>query len=444
MRRLVVMITLFFVVTQAATAAPPRLGQLKHLPEPDSWKMGIFEPRGQDMLSTTSYYGLPHFDTWLDLFVRDDTGQWFVTAQHMVQDGTHVKTGGVLLNAGLMSQPFGLAMVPNPSYRSWLDGATQSLTADDQVDWNIRDPYADEDLAYGPRTLSWRSADGAIDLKGELVAPGSWYYLPTPQEAGSDKSDMYYANQYYTVSGTYSGRQVSGQVIIENLWGNVRYDNTWWVNHRSGNWTAWTTTYDDGTTEYGQFFCGPYGARGGVISDNKGHQVLQSNQINGYVDEKDAVDTPQKIRFEFGDGQQWQYTGDPTATILPQDGLGTSLSGGIVERIGEKRKVVSGHAVQLTAHAMCDPEELSPPAAPARMRLRVRPRVIRAGRSTRVRIVVRPAQAGVAIRVAGRRVLTDVRGRATITLHPRQAGRLRVRARRAGRQPASARVRVVR
>ena len=355
-------------------ASIPRLGQLRSLPQPDHWAMGIFDPLGQDLLITKKYYGLSHADTWLDVFVRDGAGTWFVDAQHMTQWtcpdtlllvitgpgcelGPQMSPGG--FNSGLVSQPLGIAMVPNPLWRAWTGHDTQTVLPDDHVEWTIPASFQTQHLIYGPQQFAWTSNDGTIDLTGTLVSPGSWYYLPTQTQAGGDTSNMYYDNAYYKVSGMYSGKHVTGYTIIENLWDNVSYDDTWWVKHRAGNWTAWTTTYANGTTQYGQFFCGPYGARGAVISDNKGRDVLQTNSINAYTEQADATGTPQKIRFALSNGQQWQYIGDPSATILPQDALGTSLSLGIVEPVGSTEKVISASAVQLTAGKMCAPEPLS-------------------------------------------------------------------------------------
>lgn len=353
-------------------AAVPRLGQVGALPAPDTWKLGIFEPLGRDMQITDTYYGLHHTDTWLDLFVRTASGEQYVTAQHLTQAtctdtlvslfagydaqcgvGPVVKEGG--FNIGLMSQPLGLAMAPNPLWRSWVGHPTQTLLPDDEVQWSIPDPFSQESLIYGAGAFAWTSADGAIDLTGSLVAPGSWYYLPTPREAGAATSNSYYDNAYYRVSGMYSGQRVSGYIIIENMWGNVPYDETWWLHHRQSNWTAFTTTYSNGLTEYGQFFCGAYGARGAVISNNLGQLVARTYKVNADLEAKDPLGTPMSYRYVFPDGQQWQYTGDPKATILPG---GSSLSLGTVTPVGSKLKVVSASAVQLTDGKWCAPESL--------------------------------------------------------------------------------------
>jgi hypothetical protein len=435
----------------AAKDEPRRMGQLEQLPQPDTWSLGIFDPLGSQLDVTKRYYGLRHTDTWLDLFVQNDAGQWFVTAQHLsdaicsdltVADlavtqpdpdcgiGPNYHMAG--FNLGLLSQPAGLAMVPNPQWRPWTPGnPTQEILPDDHVKWTIPTLASTESLVYGPQRIQWASTDGAIDLTGTLTAPGSWYYLPTPREAGTAKSDMFYDNAYYRVTGTYSGQHVSGHVIIENMWGNTPYDKTWWVHNRKQNWIAFTTSYADGTTEYGQLYCGKYGSRGVVISNNHGELVDRSYKVNATLDEVDSVGTPQKIRYQWGD-QQWVYTGDPKATLLPSSSA--SLSLGNVAKVGETRKIVSSSAVQLTNGEWCAPEQFAPaakgeqPHAALRIgRVRVHGRRVRValrltgGALGDVRVVLRRGK-----RTLRQVTLAHLDGRTTITL---RAGRRLARGR---------------
>jgi sugar lactone lactonase YvrE len=83
----------------------------------------------------------------------------------------------------------------------------------------------------------------------------------------------------------------------------------------------------------------------------------------------------------------------------------------------------------------------------ARLRLRVRPRLLRAGVRTRMTIRVRRGRVvepGARVR-AGRKVRTaDARGRVRVTVRPRRPGILRVRARAAGVPAVAERVRVLR
>ena len=169
---------------------------------------------------------------------------------------------------------------------------------------------------------------------------------------------MYYLAIYYKVDGTYYGEQVSGYVYVENLWANYVYGDNWWTGNRVGHWIFWSTEYADGTQEYGQFLCGEYGARGAAIANNRGEEVLNTNQINAF-EKEDATGNTEHIRYEFANGEQFEYIDDPTYRV-PIGATGTSLGGGYVKRVGEKREIVRSNAIQLVAGKMCDPVTLKP------------------------------------------------------------------------------------
>ncbi len=91
------------------------------------------------------------------------------------------------------------------------------------------------------------------------------------------------------------------------------------------------------------------------------------------------------------------------------------------------------------------------PAAPARrphLRVRVRPRFVRAGRRTTVTLIVyrgRTLEPRAAVRLGHTRVVrTDRRGRARVTVRPRRRGFLRLRVRAAGVLAFKEKVRVLR
>ena len=93
----------------------------------------------------------------------------------------------------------------------------------------------------------------------------------------------------------------------------------------------------------------------------------------------------------------------------------------------------------------------SAPAKPARVRITITPRRIRAGRRTRllfrasVRVAGRTEPAGATtIRLGGQRVRTNSRGRARMNVRMKRPGRYFARARRAGLRRGSAAITVVR
>ena len=88
----------------------------------------------------------------------------------------------------------------------------------------------------------------------------------------------------------------------------------------------------------------------------------------------------------------------------------------------------------------------APRYGPARFRLKVSPRRVRAGRPVRLRLRAtegRRAVRGVRIRFGRHSARTDRRGRATIRTRVRRAGRYEVRARKAGYRRVVVRVRAL-
>jgi SMP-30/gluconolaconase/LRE-like protein len=104
----------------------------------------------------------------------------------------------------------------------------------------------------------------------------------------------------------------------------------------------------------------------------------------------------------------------------------------------------SGDVVEIPGARASAPPSGLPYAA--HLRLRVRPRLLRAGRRERIRVRVRRGdqpEARARVRVRGKQRRTNRRGVARLWVHPRRAGFLVVKARAAGVPPTSLRVRVL-
>jgi hypothetical protein len=91
---------------------------------------------------------------------------------------------------------------------------------------------------------------------------------------------MLYTQQGYHVTGTYHSEAVAGHVVLESMWGNDSYGSTWWLPNRIGHWGFFVNTYTDGSSEYGQVLCGEYGARGAVIVDGEGVELVCTATVN--------------------------------------------------------------------------------------------------------------------------------------------------------------------
>ena len=106
-------------------------------------------------------------------------------------------------------------------------------------------------------------------------------------------------------------------------------------------------------------------------------------------------------------------------------------------------RFTDGGAANVSATTPC-----TPPARLQRARLIVRPRRVRAGRRVRLRFRARPLGApctrGATVRLAGRRVTTTIRGRASLRVRPRRLGRRPVTLTKSGCARGRAWIRVVR
>ncbi|WP_205695963.1 hypothetical protein [Conexibacter sp. SYSU D00693] len=119
-------------------------------------------------------------------------------------------------------------------------------------------------------------------------------------------------------------------------------------------------------------------------------------------------------------------------------------------RRGDTLSVSSaGAPVTITTAGGCvlrvaTPGQVEVPGAPcARLSLRARPRVLRAGRPTRLRAAVTPAVAGVRVQLGEQRATTDDRGVAILRVCVSRPGRRKVRGTREHVLPAVTHVRAV-
>lgn len=124
-----------------------------------------------------------------------------------------------------------------------------------------------------------------------------------------------------------------------------------------------------------------------------------------------------------GGGQVWRFDVDGTPCALARGLLlpsAVALGGTSAYVVTFSGVLAELENVRPRPHG---PRTVSAEAAPQRVRATLRPRAIRAGRRARLRIQLTPAVSDAGLRIAGRRVRTDARGRATVRLRVRRAGR---------------------
>ncbi len=147
-------------------------------------------------------------------------------------------------------------------------------------------------------------------------------------------------------------------------------------------------------------------------------------------------------------GQVWRISTDRSICALSKNVM---LASAVAFGSGGAFPLTSLYAVGFAGQLVEIPgARPAPPARPKRvayLRVRVRPRFVRAKRRSRLTVIVRRATAlepRALVRVGRRAARTGPRGRARVKVRPRRRGFLRVRVQAAGVEPVTLRVRVLR
>jgi hypothetical protein len=323
-----------------------------HYPTPhsegqfDRLQVDSFKVTPSDQLATNKFFGLRHTDTFLDVLVTGTSGKFYLIS-NVVRDASDGSLTGAPWLGADVSSPTGL--VPDPRYKPWTGSATQTLTSGNRLKYSVMSSAGPEHFSYGEQAFEYESANGDIHLTGSLAGQGTQWLLPWRDPTGAT-DEMFYNQQGYHVSGTYFGEHVSGHVVVETMWGNEDYAATWWVQNRIGHWAFLVNNYRDGSSEFGQILCGEYGARGAVIVNNKGQDLVDTTSLNA------TLKPDGHVLYDFGNDNRWEFTPVPTHGFPP---IGrTKLAVGTVTRIGAHHKLDSGDAVYLIADRMCQPQKL--------------------------------------------------------------------------------------
>jgi hypothetical protein len=319
---------------------PPsrRMGQF------DKLQTGSFQVAAEDQLVSKRYFGLRHTDTFFDALVTSSAGQFYLIS-NAVQSGADGSLAAAPWLGAFQATPDG--MVPDPRYVAWTGRAVQTLSAEGRVTYSLPDVANPEEFSFSDTDLEWKSANGDVQLSGALAGNGTQWRLPWREPDGTT-GEIFYNQQGYRVEGTYYGEPVAGHIVLETMWGNENYGDTWWVRNRVGHWAFLVNNYADGSSEYGQFLCGEYGARGAVLVNEKGEEVLNTTNINA-VENDDG-----RVVYDFGNGDQWEFISDPTRGF-PAFGT-TRLRVGSARRVNEERTIVDGNGTYLTAERMGETE----------------------------------------------------------------------------------------
>jgi hypothetical protein len=304
----------------------------------DALQVAPFHVVAEDQLVNRKYFGLRHTDTFVDLLVATSSGQFYMIYNNVKSSADGTLSASTLVG-GVRSSGDGL--VADVRYEPWSGIAIQTRTPS-RIVYSIPDLADPEEVTFGADNLEWTSERGGIRLAGELAGNGTQWHHGWRRPDG-ETGEMFYTQQGYSVSGSYLGEPVTGHVVIETMWGNEHYPETWWVQNRVGHWAMFAINYDDGSSEYGQFLCGEYGARGAIVTDQAGRAVVQTTNINA-VEEPDG-----RVSYQLGNGEKWEFVADLTRSL---DFPGTKLRSGAARRVDEARTILTANGSHFIARRL--------------------------------------------------------------------------------------------
>ncbi|MBV9995775.1 MAG: hypothetical protein JO127_11255 [Caulobacteraceae bacterium] len=338
-----------------APATAPRMptGPADGYPEgryPDVRRMGQFNwlqissftVVPEDLLVSRRYCGFRHVDTWLDAFLVGESGTYYNFAYDVRSQPDNSISVGVDFGPQ-KSSPSGL--VSDTRSQRWRGKITQTLTPDGRIVYAAPESPTPEEISFDSSSVTWTRANGDLKLQGSLAGRGSQWHNVWRKPDGN-MGGMYMCHQWFLAEGRYFGEVVKGYVLLETFWSDEHYQDTWWVRNRVGLWGAFAINYEDGSSEIGQIHCGEFGARGAVIVDNEGREVVSTTNVNAFDDSE------LNAHVEFGDGQRLDFEGDRVRSMIFPQGR---LLFGKYKRVGEKRKVRNACGAYLVAHHVAAP-----------------------------------------------------------------------------------------
>jgi len=332
-----------------ANAAGPYPGDTYPSPEQmgmfDHNEMGTFgvDPHQQIGPPTgpAQYFGLRQTNHWNSYLLRDDDGNFYLNTPNIrkVNDGDPWTAGAALGVKGVKGSG---TLLPDSCSRAWTGPLlTETITPGGDLQRSIHDTNGDtQTWTFGPHNYHWVSTDtNYLDLSGTLATPGFQFLLPWKDPDGST-DQMYYAAQFYKVTGTYCGQPVHGYVYDEHIYTKSGYSQSWWVQQRVGYWDVYINSYSNGDEEFGHVQCGQFGEAYALIQDQDGNRVVDGPDVNVHLQDDGSY------KYTFGNGLKQRF--------IPEFGA----FGGVVD-IGDKRKIEDSIAIQQRQHSQgadCGPQ----------------------------------------------------------------------------------------
>lgn len=205
---------------------------------------------------------------------------------------------------------------------------------------------SDLEITFSATGMTWKQKD-VMDLKGEIVTPGT--YMLIPWFKGGMSAVQAWTTQEFLASGTMFGDKVKGTLHVDRSFDRIPYVegevNRKFSDH--GYAMVFLTQYDDGVSESGIFMCSKDGVRGAFAANSKGETVFDTHRFNMKT-QYSGTDTHVRTDYDV-EGVAWETVTPPgysmnSGSFNPGGPPKINSFGGVTQRQGEKRKVVMSYS----------------------------------------------------------------------------------------------------
>ena len=315
----------------------PRRADFDHQP-----LVGFFRPEADQHLLHTSYFGLILEGTYFYGIMRTDGGEEFAFIRKAVTYTTRDIAIMAADESGLRVHPASAHGAKGCKVeRGYVDGRETFVGGSDRG--------ANFEVQLGNQDFLWREhgAEGPLlEISGTLAAPGFQVYVPWRTAAGEggvpgESGACFYTSTPYLAEGTMLGKPVTGFFAVDHSYlpNGVGWNNSAIWMRLQGGWNVFANEYEDGSIEWGHMSIGADRFRFVAVSTADA-ALVNTLSVKSQIEwrDKEFVD---RITFDVGDGQSWEFVTDPNGTMVDFSAARPGWSGhtGVIRRVGETRKL---------------------------------------------------------------------------------------------------------
>lgn len=315
----------------------PRRADFDHQP-----LVGFFRPEADQHLLHKSYFGLPLEGTYFYGIMRTEEDEEFAFIRKAITYTTRdisimaAEETGLRVHATSAQGAKGCKVG-----RGYVEGR-ETFAGGSSHGANFEVQLGDQDFLWREQG----SEDALLAISGTLAAPGFQVYVPwrTAEGEGGELGESgacFYTSTPYLAEGTMLGKRVIGFFAVDHSYlpNGVGWNNSAIWMRLQGGWNVFANEYEDGSIEWGHMSIGADRFRFVAVS-SANSVLVNSPSVQEKIEWRDE-EFVDRITFDVGDGQPWEFVTDPNGKMLDFSAARPGWSGhtGVIRRIGETRKL---------------------------------------------------------------------------------------------------------